>query len=269
MKKVLAILLALVMTFSLAACGGNNSSGSSEETKETAAAEPQKLSEQKLMVFSGAGLSDPVQKIIDTFKEDTGCDVQVVFAATGQLISQIQTSESGDVLIAGAKDELESMKDGEVTDSVELVKHIPVLAVQKGNPLGIKSVADMAKDGTKVLIADPESTPIGKIAIKAFEAAKIKDKIDIEASTSTAPLAITGLAEKEVDAAIVWKENAAANKDVEIVDVPEMEKFIKVVPAASLKYSTNEEARTAFIEFLSSDAAMKIWQDFGYEPADK
>lgn len=266
MKRILATLLALIMVLSLAACGGSDEKAAEENTEAAAAEAAQALSGQKLMVFSGAGLADPVQKIADTFKEETGCDVQLVFAATGQLISQIQTTEEGDVLIAGAKDELQNMKEDEITASVELVKHIPVVAVQKGNPNNVESLKELGKDGLKVLLADPETTPIGKIAIKAFEDAGIKDDIDIVANTTTAPMAITALAEQEADGAIVWKENAAANKNVEVLDLPEMEKYIKVVPAASLKYSTNEEARTAFVEYLSSDAAMEIWKSFGYEP---
>lgn len=230
------------------------------------ATETPDLSGQELMVFSGGGLADPVQEIADAFKEKTGCDVQIVFAATGQLIAQIQTTESGDLLIAGAKDELELMEEDEVTEAIDLVKHIPVVAVQKGNPKNVESIKDLGAEDFTVLFPDPETAPIGKIAVKVFEEAEIIDSIDIVANTSTAPLALTALAEEEADAAILWKENAAKSESVEILDLPEMEKYIKVVPAATLKYSVNEEALTAFVEFLSGEEGMEIWQAHGYEP---
>lgn len=44
-----------------------------------------------------------------------------------------------------------------------------------------------------------------------------------------------------------------------------MEKHIKVISAASLKYSANEEAQAAFVEFMSGEAGMEIWQAHGYE----
>ena len=113
-KKILVIALALIMAMcTFTACGSSNDSAD--------------LSDQSLMIFSGAGLADPVQEIADTFAEQTGCTPEIVFGPTGQLIAQIQTTESGDLLIAGAVDELANMAEGEVTESVEMVKHIPVL----------------------------------------------------------------------------------------------------------------------------------------------
>ena len=252
-KKFLVIALTIVLAMcAFTACGGSD--------------EPADLSGQELMIFSGAGLAEPVQEIADEFAAQTGCTPQIVFGPTGQLITQIQTTESGDLLIAGAVDELASMKEGEVTESVEMVKHIPVVVAQKDNPKNIETLKDLA--GLEVMLADPETTPIGKIAIKVFENAGIIDTIDVVANTTTAPLALTAVAEGNADATIVWKENAAKNDKVTIVDIPEMEKYIKVVPAASLKYSANEEARLAFVEFMTGEEGMAIWAKYGYEAVE-
>lgn len=252
-KKLLVIALTIVLAMcAFTACGSSD--------------EPADLSGQELMIFSGAGLAEPVQEIADEFAAQTGCTPQIVFGPTGQLITQIQTTESGDVLIAGAVDELAGMKEGEVTESVEMVKHIPVVVAQKDNPKNIETLKDLA--GLEVMLADPETTPIGKIAIKVFENAGIIDTIDVVANTTTAPLALTAVAEGNADATIVWKENAAKNDKVTIVDIPEMEKYIKVVPAASLKYSANEEARLAFVEFMTGEEGMAIWAKYGYEAVE-
>ena len=147
-----------------------------------------------------------------------------------------------------------------------MVKHIPVLVVQAGNPKNVTSVKDLA--ALEVMLADPEVTPIGKIAVKVFENAGIMDTIDVVANTTTAPLALTAVAEGNADATIVWKENAAKNDKVEIVDLEEMAKYIKVVPAVSLSYSENEDARIAFIEFMTSEEGMAIWAKYGYEAVE-
>ena len=251
-KKFIVIALAMIMALcTFTACGSD---------------EPADLSDQTLQVFSGAGLAEPVQEIADTFKEQTGCEVEIVFGPTGQLITQIQTSESGDVLIAGAVDELATMKDEEITEQVEMVKHIPVLVVQAGNPKNVTSIKDLAD--LEVMLADPEVTPIGKIAVKVFENAGIMDTIDVVANTTTAPLALTAVAEGNADATIVWKENASKNDKVEIVDLEEMAKYIKVVPAVELSYSTNEDARIAFVEFMTGEEGMAIWAKYGYEAVE-
>jgi len=251
-KKIVVIALAMIMALcTFTACGSD---------------EPADLSDQTLQVFSGGGLAEPVQEIADTFKEQTGCEVEIVFGPTGQLITQIQTSESGDLLIAGALDEIAAMDEEEITATHEMVKHIPVLIVQAGNPKNVASIKDLAE--LEVMLADPEVTPIGKISVKVFENAGIMDTIDVVANTTTAPLALTAVAEGNADATIVWKENASKNDKVEIVDLEEMAKYIKVVPAVELSYSTNEDARIAFVEFMTGEEGMAIWAKYGYEAVE-
>lgn len=256
MKKLVGVFLVLAMSLALfTGCGSS---------QEPAAEEAGKALEGKsLMIYSGAGLKDPFQKIADTFQEQTGCKMEVVYGPTGNLLTQIKTTKEGDMLIAGAKDELEGVKDM-VTESTELVKHIPVVAVQKGNPKEIKTFEDLAKEDVAVLISDPESTPIGKIAKKIFKEQKINDKVNIAAVTTTAPQTVTGVAAGEADAAFAWKENVKDDK-VEIVDIEGMDKYIKVVPAAELNTTADAETVKAFKEFLLSDEAFAIWAEFGYE----
>ena len=262
MKKLLALILAGALAMSMAAC--SSAPATSETTGDDSTATVD-IAGSELLVFSGAGLANPVQEIADAFAAETGCTPQIVFAPTGQLIAQIQSTEEGDLIIAGAVDELANMKEEEVTSTIELVKHIPVLAVAAGNPKGITSVADVGAEGITVLFPDPETTPIGKIAVKAFKEAGIYEKIDIAANTTTAANAMTAMAAGQADAAILWKENAATNSNIEILDVPEMEKYIKIVPVAELSYSANEAARVAFVEYMQSETALNIWAKHGYE----
>ena len=56
MKKAVSIVLMLAMCLSLVACGNG---AAEEETVD--------ISSQELLVFSGAGLANPVQEIADAF----------------------------------------------------------------------------------------------------------------------------------------------------------------------------------------------------------
>ena len=69
-----------------------------------------------------------------------------------------------------------------------------MLAVQSGNPKNITSLAGLAEEGVSLIIGDIDSTPIGKIAKKALTDAGIFDKVQIEASTATAPQMATAIA---------------------------------------------------------------------------
>ncbi len=280
MKKVsLVLALILVATLCFSACGTTNGGPASTEpsaTASTAAVTPSDssssptepaqsvdLSGHTLSVYCGAGMAKPFQDISDAFQAQTGCKMEVTFANAGQIQTQINTAKEGDLFIAGSADELQPVKDA-VTSSIDLVKHIPVLVVKSGNPLGIKTLADLANTNVRVVLGDADSTPIGKIANKALKDAGVLDKVNVVARTTTAPEIFNALTMDQCDAIIVWKENATGDK-VQIVDDSEMQKYIKTVPAASLSYSKDADALTAFLKYLDTDDAKDIWTKYGYE----
>ena len=276
-RNVLGILLAGAIGAALitgcgAASSGTAGSSAPQQTQESApedgeagksAANTPDLTGHTLMIYCGAGMTKPFQEIADSFKAATGCEMNVTYANAGQIQSQITTSEEGDMFIAGSAEELKPV-ESYVSESKALVKHIPVLAVQSGNPKNITSLAGLAEEDVSLIIGDIDSTPIGKIAKKALTDAGIFDKVQIEASTATAPQMATA---GEADAAIIWKENCDA-QGVEIVDNSGLEDYIKTIPAASLSCSADHDARQAFLAYLNSGDVQEIWLKYGYEIAE-
>ena len=279
-RNVLGILLAGAIGAALITGCGAASSGTArtsapQQTQESApedgdagksAAYTPDLTGHTLMIYCGAGMTKPFQEIADSFKAATSCEMNVTYANAGQIQSQITTSEEGDMFIAGSAEELKPV-ESYVSESKALVKHIPVLAVQSGNPKNITSLAGLAEEGVSLIIGDIDSTPIGKIAKKALTDAGIFDKVQIEASTATAPQMATAIAAGEADAAIIWKENCDA-QGVEIVDNSGLEDYIKTIPAASLSCSADHDARQAFLDYLNSGDVQEIWLKYGYEIAE-
>lgn len=221
------------------------------------------LTGQTLFIYSGAGMTKPVSEIVKVFKDQTACDVEVNFTNASQSQSQIKTVQEGDLFIAGSVEELKPVSDF-VSESKDLVKHIPVLAVKKGNPLEIMGLNDLTKEGVEVVLGDGQATPVGKLADKALTDLGILDQIDVIARSATAPEIFTALSVDECDAIIVWKENVMG-ETAEIVQTTDLDAYIKKIPAASLSFSTNPQALQAFLLFLETDDAKAIWQSYGYE----
>ncbi len=110
-----------------------------------------------------------------------------------------------------------------------------MLAVPASNPANINGIADLA-NAQRVLVGDPESTPIGKIAKKALTDAGLWDSLmnaGVITTTTTAPQIATALANGEGDAGIVWKENVKGD-GVSIVDTTDLDGLVRVIPAAQL-----------------------------------
>ena len=99
------------------------------------------------------------------------------------------------------------------------VKNQLVIAVPKGNPKGIKGLADLTKAGVKVALC-AEQVPCGAAAKKALAAADVTItpvtlEQDVKAALSKVKLG-------EVDAALVYRTDAkAATSDVDGIEFPE------------------------------------------------
>lgn len=221
-----------------------------------------------LNIYCGAGMTDPFTEIADAFTQETGCEMNVTYANAAQIQTQIQTTGEGDMFIAGSKDEVTPVEES-VEKSIDLVKHIPVLVIPADNPKNITSIADLTS-AESLIVGDPESTPIGKIAKKALTEAGLWDELmsaGVITTTTTAPQIGVALANGEGDAGIVWKENANVD-GVSIVDTPDLDGMIKVIPCAVLTSAADAEASDEFQAFLQSDTAWDIWTSYGYERAD-
>ena len=134
------------------------------------------------------------------------------------------------------------------------------------NPKGIQTVSDLVKCDT-LLLGDPESTPIGKIAVKAMADAGIMEQVKASGTittSTTAPQIAEALAKGEGDAAIVWKENAGKD-GLTILENSGMEGYVKTVPSAELTCAADADAVKAFSDFLQTETAKNIWTKFGYE----
>ena len=241
-----------------------SSASASSAASSTSAAS---LDGAQLNIYCGAGMTDPFQEIADAFEDETKCAMNITFANAAQIQTQINTTQEGDYFIAGSAEEVKPVEQY-VETSTPLVKHIPVIAVPTANPKGIASLADLANVDS-LLIGDPESTPIGKIAKKALTDAGIWDALQQKGAittTTTAPQIASALASGEGDAGIVWKENVKAN-GATILDTADMDSYVKTIPAARLTFVKNADAASAFDAFLQTAKAQDIWKKYGYELA--
>ena len=267
-QKWIGMALSALLVFTLlAGCGAQAEQPDTPPEKQTetteSAAEP--LEGHTLHVFCGAGMKKPFEEIALAFEAETGCHMEITYANAAQIQTQINTAQEGDFFIAGSPVEVKPVEKF-AESMTPLVKHIPVIAVQKGNPKGITGPKDLAGEGVRVVIGDPESTPIGKIANKVFADFAIQDQVEILSNTTTAPAMSQVLAADECDAVIIWKENVDP-ETAEIVESEEMTPYIKEIPAVRLTCSADAEAAEAFLTYLNSQAAKDLWTAHGYELA--
>jgi len=223
--------------------------------------------DEKLLVYSAAGLIKPMEEIADNFKKEYGIDIHLQFNGSGVLKNQIETVKKGDIYIAADSWYLKELYDAEIiTSYYNIAEHIPVIILPKNNPGLINDFKDLLKTGKKIIVADP-SAAIGKATEEIFQKNNIKDKIDknIISKAATVNKVRMYVTMNQAEAGIVWRANYFESKDkLSLVEISEDKNIIKRISIGLLKYSTNKADAYQFINFLLSNNATEIFKNYGY-----
>ncbi|MCO8270602.1 molybdate ABC transporter substrate-binding protein [Actinoplanes sp. TRM 88003] len=259
MKRAL-IGLALVAT--LAACGGEASNDGGPSSGGSAAAG----ATGSLTVLAAASLTESFNQIKEDFQaQNPNVQVVISYGGSSGLAQQITSGAPADVFAAASPATMKTVVDaGDANgEPTVFVKNQLVIATAKGNPEGIKALADLENTDLKVALC-AEQVPCGSAAKKAIEAAGVGIKPvtleqDVKAALSKVKLG-------EVDAALVYRTDAkAASADVDGVEFPESAGAINDYPIVTLKNAPNPSAATAFVAFVQSEPELRILTDAGFQ----
>jgi molybdate transport system substrate-binding protein len=245
----------------IAGCGGDNDAGSSPNTGASSAG-----STGGITVFAAASLTEPFTQIGRDFEAaNPGTTVKFNFGGSSALATQINQGAPADVFASAAPKNMQTVTDAGNAEGTPttFVNNQLVIAVPKGNPTGVKTLADLAKPGVKVALCAAE-VPCGAAATKALAAAKVKVtpvtlEQDVKAALSKVKLG-------EVDAALVYRTDAkAASSDVEGIEFPESASAINDYPIAVLKNAPNKAGAQAFITYVLSDKGKTVLTAAGFQ----
>lgn len=257
MRTLFAMLLALVMVFSMTACGGSSDS-------------------EELIVFAAASMTETLTELGNQYMAEHE-DVTIVFNfdSSGTLKTQIQEGADCDIFIsAGQKqmDELDCVLEGTRFDILE---NKVALAVPDGNPAGIHSYDDMIaglSDGSIMLAMGNGDVPVGQytqkiLAYYSMNEAKLAAAGAITYGTNVKEVT-TQVSEAAVDCGIIYQTDAFS-AGLSVVDTATAEMCGQVIyPAAVMNTSEHAEAAQDFLEFLTSDAADAVFTHVGFTPVD-
>jgi molybdate transport system substrate-binding protein len=254
MKKRIGLLLAICfLVISFAGCGNSTSSQTGTIT-----------------VAAASSLKNCMdEKIIPAFNAKyPNVKVQTTYDSSGKLQTQIEQGASVDVFMSAAMKQMTALKDGGLmTDDsiVQLLENKIVLIVPSNSTKGITTFEDIVK-ADKVAIGDPVSVPAGQYAKEALTNLNLWDQVSAKASLGTnVTEVLTWVAEGSADAGIVYATDAASNTKVKVVAEAPSGSVSKVIyPVGIVKATKNEDAAKAFVEFLKTDEALKIFASYGF-----
>ncbi len=223
-----------------------------------------------IMVYCAAGIRPPVETGAKSF----GRSVELSYGGSQTLLATAELSRKsgkGDLYIPADESYIQIARaKGLLAESVPLARMRPVLAVRKGNPKGIRSVADLSKTDVKVSFPSAEATASGKLVKAALEKAGRWAELDARKPVSkpTVNDVANDLKLGVVDAGFVWDATVRQYPELEAVKVPELEGVTATITAGVFKWSARPAAALRFARWLaSSDRGGPEFAKEGYEPA--
>ena len=221
----------------------------------------------EITVFAAASLTESFHAIAKQLeKKYPDVDVKFNYDASSNLATQINQGAPADVFASADQDNLQKTIDAGTADPppVSFAKNRLEIAVEKGNPKKIKSLADLQKSGLVVVLC-ADQVPCGKYAAESLSKAGVT--ITPASKEENAKATLSKVSIGEADASIVYVTDVKAAKGTTGgVKIPDKVNVIATYPMAVVKQTQNQTAAKAWERFVTSKEGEQTLRKFGFLP---
>ena len=280
-KSTIAALLVLSMTAGLAGCGSSNT------TTADKGSAPTETEQTELVVFAAASMTETLEEIKETYEaEHERVTLTFNFDSSGTLKTQIEEGADCDVFISAGQEQMDQLDitadaavntDGldfvEDGSRIDLLENKVTLVVPEENETGIESFDDLKTKleiGDIMLAMGNSDVRVGQYTQKILQYYGLDEQALADAGKitygSNVKEVTTQVAEGSVDCGVIYCTDAFS-ADLTVVDEATAEMCGQVIyPAAVMKNSSDVDAAREFLDYLTTDEAMKVFESVGFAP---
>ena len=272
-SKTLALLLALTMVLALCAAPAAHA----DEAEKT-----------ELIVFAAASMTETLTELKDKYEAaNPGVTITYNFDSSGTLKTQIQEGADCDLFISAAPKQMNALDASRDKDAnpdgldfvlegsrINLLENKVALVVPEGNPKKVESfdqLVELLKAGDVFFAMGNSDVPVGQYTQKILAFYELNEeelaKAGLITYGSNVKEVTTQVKEASVDCGVVYGTDAFS-AGLEVVDTATKEMCGQVIyPAAVMKNSAHAEAAQAFLDYLTGDEAMAVFEGVGFSRA--
>ncbi len=228
--------------------------------------------EDELLVFAAASLTDALTELGQQYRAETGTGVVFSFGGSQFLARQVVEGAPADLVISAGRQPIDLLvrEDVVAAGPFDLLGNELVVVTRSRFTDPPDDLADLASNTiSSVSVPDPDLAPAGVYAREALTSLDLWDSLAGKiVPTGDVRAALTNVERGNTDAAIVYRTDAVTGNDLLIADiVPPGSHSPVVYPVAVISRSERPEAALRFAEFLDGEAAGRIFERFGFDPA--
>lgn len=239
-----------------------------QNTSEPNLSEGPKSGESEIILLCAASNQSVIEQIRKQYEEETGRRVSVQYGNSQSLLAQLEISKRGDLYLPADNSFLDNAKGKKLIEEVIPIATMPIgLVVKKGNPKGIKRLADLQRDDVRLVQADPEAAAVTKVARSILEKSGQWESIKAatKAFRSTVTEVATDVQIAAADVGIVYSPVLVPFPELEFVPIAEFESGISQVSLGVISSTKQPAAALHFARYIAaSDRGLKSYQQQGF-----
>ncbi len=228
---------------------------------------------QSLTLYSAAGMRQPLDVVIAAYesyyleRHGTPIRIEVHYAGSGTLLSQLQVRSSGDLFLAADQSYLDRARElGVVQETIPLARMTPVIAMRADAIGQIGSLSDLMAGDWRYAIGTPGGPAIGTVTEAALEAKGAWERFK-RGATVTKPTVndlATDVRIGAADATIIW-DVIARQYDLAYVTDTHLDQQGVDVAIGVLAATEQPTAALHFARFLAApEKGGQIFADHGF-----
>jgi molybdate transport system substrate-binding protein len=261
---------AVLVLLALAGCGdvrtqsaAPDRGSTSEPAGSEAAVSTDPAEGAPILVLAAASLTEAFETLAAAFQAgQTGAEVEFSFAGSQSLAGQIEQGLAADVFASANEGQMRRLADAGLTSAEPSVfaSNRLAIVVEPGNPLGIKGLADLSREGLVLVLAAP-AVPAGEYAAEIF------GRAGVAVAPSSLETDVRGVLSKvalgEADAGIAYETDARA-ADVDMVAIPDDQNVVAEYYIAPLRDAPAPGGAEDFVRFVLSPAGREALAQHGF-----
>ncbi|HLS59755.1 MAG TPA: molybdate ABC transporter substrate-binding protein [Virgibacillus sp.] len=252
MKKIFAFLLCCIISLLLIGCND-------DETTDVV----------HITVSAAISLTEALDDIQKLYEQDHAIELTFNLGGSGTLAQQIQQGAPVDVFISANQEWMNTLENQDLINRqtrTNITGNKLVLITGINTTLDYPSFSDISSaDVKKIAIGNPESVPAGEYAKTVLKHLSLWDELEDKlVFAKNVRQVVTYVETENTDIGIVYESDVVGSKDIKILATAEEDTHEPIIyPAAMITDTKNEQEAEAFIKFLETDEAQKIFAEHG------
>jgi molybdenum ABC transporter molybdate-binding protein len=221
-----------------------------------------------IMLYCAASNRAVMESIRERYEQEFGHRVEIQYGPSQTLLSSIEVAHSGDLYLPADDSYLHLAREKDlVAEIIPIAKMQPVIAVKRGNPKSIGSLADLRRDDVRLVQANPETAAVGNVVRQRLRELGEWDGIDqaTRAYRATVNEVANDVAIGAADAGFVYDAVLHTYPDVSFVEVEPLAPAASEIAVGVIASTGQPQRALHFARYLAArDRGLEHYREFGF-----